>query len=87
MSTNRTKTDWAYRQAERIVQLVQSGCANSATLRRAIARVLRPAAKRGQQIERNAQGLRQSLPRLAPNSCPHGLTDANQCGECLLDVR
>lgn len=62
MSTNRTKIDWAYRQAER---LMSEGVFTTPLDRiRAIAALLRRAEKRGQKIERNAQTLRWSLPKL-----------------------
>jgi len=47
MSTNRTKTDWAYKQAQRIIVLARTGPADS-VMTRQVASLLRRVYSRGQ---------------------------------------
>jgi hypothetical protein len=64
MSTNRTKIDWAYKQAVRIVNICDRPVATEIALVRCIAAILRRVEKRGREAERHASLLRLSEPKL-----------------------
>ena len=52
MATNRTKIDWAYNQAKRIIEMGEDSRGDRADLTRAIAAVLRRAERKGAKAER-----------------------------------
>ena len=47
MSTNRTKIDWTYKQAERVILLANSDHVASSSLKRKVAAILRRVERRG----------------------------------------
>ena len=64
MSTNRTKIDWSYKQAVRIVNICDRPVATELALVRRIAAILRRIEKRGRRIEQYASLLLLSQPKL-----------------------
>ena len=83
MSTNRTKTDWAWRQAYKIIQLADTDNTQSQPLRRKIAAMLRRAERNGYRRGLDIALSCDTEPSTHP--CSHGLTCSYQCCACLLD--
>jgi hypothetical protein len=84
MSTNRTKIDWAYKQAQKLIVLTRTGPADN-VLTRQVAAVLRRAHRRGVRAAKVFNSSRTARARVFTNDCPHGLTDSYQCGECAIE--